>query len=460
MHPAESGVDGGRWTVVLSPPPTPNGPLHLGHLAGPYVAADIAARVLRDRGARVLSVCGLDDHQNYVLAQARHEGVPVRQLRDRYADLIRGVFAGVRVCHEEFTVPLDDSEYRGAVAGFLAALVDSGAVSIREWTSPACADCSGHLHHAYVSGGCAHCGAGSAGGTCEKCGSGTSAATLTEPTCTRCGRPATTTATYTGPVLDLAAYRPWLLEFWCQATIPATVRTMISALLAKPLPVIPLSYPTDWGIECPLVPGNRIDVWAEMALGYLYTVGQRLTPGVAGLPAHVAAWRSVGGLWTFLGLDNAFYYAVLFPAIYAAAGIAPDLPAGLVVNEFYRLSGAKFSTSRNHAVWAHEILRAEAPEDIRMFLSWDRPAPSPTNFTPESYRAAMVAWRETTTPAGQELAAAELARAESALALRHFDLALATRCLLNADPAERARLLAAISGRVAVGSGAAHPGRD
>src|SRR6266542_6833489 len=117
-------------TVVLSPPPTPNGPLHLGHLAGPYVAADVAVRALRLRGERVLSVCGLDDHQNYVLARARQEGAGARPLRDHYAGLIRDVFDRLRVTHDVFVEPAADPAYRAAVARFLAELVDTGAVPV------------------------------------------------------------------------------------------------------------------------------------------------------------------------------------------------------------------------------------------------------------------------------------------------------------------------------------------
>ena len=430
--------------VVLSPPPTPNGPLHLGHLAGPYVAADVAVRALRRRGHRTLSVCGLDDHQNYVLARARYSGEPVREVRDRYADLIRRVFARLGVTHDVFTEPGDDPGYRAAVALFLSELIISGAFPIEQWTAPACPRCPGTLHHAYVSGRCACCGAGSGGGACEGCASYNPASALVDPACTRCGSTATATATVRGPVLRLEDHREVLRSFWARAVIPGRVRALVARLLAGPLPTVPISYPTDFGIPSPATAGHRIDVWAEMGLGYLHTVGRRFAPDASDLASHVDAWRSVDRLWAFLGLDNAFYYVAMFPALYAAAGLPLDPLAGLVVNEFYLLDGAKFSTSRNHAVWAHEFLAREDPEVVRLFLCWDRPSPAGTDFTLDRYHAATAAWRTSwVTP---ETSRADLARAELALTPEHFDAALAARCLLAVGPADRDGLIQTVTG--------------
>lgn len=432
-------------TVVLSPPPTPNGPLHLGHLAGPYLAADIAVRAARRRGERVFALCGLDDHQNYVLAKARQEGTGVRELRDRYAGLIRGVFDRVGVGHDGFTEPLDDAGYRSAVAGFLGELVAAGTLPVEEWRTPVCANCPGIAHHVYVSGRCAHCDGPSGGGTCEGCGSYTPAAALVDPRCTRCGSPATATKTVTGPVIRLEEYRWVLQNVWYRAALPPRARELAwRLLLSDELPTVPLSYPTDWGIETDGFPGQRIDVWAEMGLGYLHTIGRRLEPGATGLAEHVKAWDGVDSVWTFLGLDNAFYYLALFPALFAAAGVPQSVHGGLVVNEFYRLDGAKFSTSRGHAVWAHELLEQEDPRAVRAFLSWDRPAPHATNFTWERYRAATAGWNLTDGSGSPD--PGELARAEQALALETFDSALAARCLLGGTGGTADGLLDVLTG--------------
>ncbi|GIF07102.1 class I tRNA ligase family protein [Actinoplanes siamensis] len=430
--PVEPAEDAAPVTVVLSPPPTPNGPLHLGHLAGPYVAADVAVRAARLRGEPVVSVCGLDDHQNYVPAAARAAGRAATELRDEYAGRIRDVLARVGVHHDVFVEPLTDTGYRQAVLRLLGELVEKGTLPVRERTVPVCEPCGGILHHAYVSGRCPHCKAAMGGGTCEGCGGFSSAAELTEPRCTRCGAEPSGTAVVRGPVLPLADHREALQRIWGRAVLPPAVRALTDRLLRVGLPTIPFTYPTDWGIEVPGDDGHRLDVWAEMGLGYLHTVGRRFDPSAVTLEQHVRAWDRVGGLWAFLGIDNAFYYAVLFPALLTAAGVRPETVAGLVVNEFYTLDGEKFSTSRQHAVWAEDLLARYPAELVRAYLCWDRPQEFASDFRMEQFRQVVDGWPRPLTAAS--LTGGSLTRAAHALRFGHFAADLSVRCLLTGDP--------------------------
>ena len=447
-------------TVVVSPPPTPNGPLHIGHLAGPYLAADVAARAARHRGERVLTICGLDDNQNYVLARARQEGDDPRAVRSRHADLITGVFRCARIGHDVFTEPMLDPGYRSAIPGLLGELVASGALPVTEWTTPTCPNCPTPPHHAYLTGRCGHCGGGCGGGTCESCGGYTPGTDLMEPTCTRCGAAAEERTTVRGPVLRLEEHRLALEAVWLRATLPPRARELAVALLDGPLPTVPFSYPTDWGIELPSFPGHRVDVWAEMGLGYLYAIGWHFRPGASGLAQLVAGWREVAEMWTFLGIDNVFYYLALFPALFSCAGLPPEVFGGLVVNEFYRLDGAKFSTSRNHAVWAHGLLERTDPGALRAFLSWDRPDSYPTDFTLERYRRTTAAWSRRPAAGDDPIDGADLDRAAHALTLRDFDLALAARCLLRTGsrPSRHTEVLGLITGHT--GDAPSHAGRE
>jgi methionyl-tRNA synthetase len=156
-------------------------------------------------------------------------------------------------------------------------------------------------------------------------------------------------------------------------------------------------------------------------------------------------------------MDNTFYFSVLYPAILAAAGVPRATALGAVVNELYLLEGSKFSTTRNHALWAHEFLAAEDHELVRLYLSWDRPDRYESVFTHESYEAfcdyvrpllAGAAPAGTGLPAA--LAAAEIERAEHALHPAKFDSALAVRCLLaalSAGAGADSVALAALAGR-------------
>src|SRR5439155_12300696 len=122
-------------------------------------------------------------------------------------------------------------------------------------------------------------------------------------------------------------------------------------------------------------------------LSYLYGPARALHPEAGTLAERVAAWREVDGVWHFNGMDNTFYFAILYPAILAAAGVPTPKARGAVVNELYLLEGKKFSTSRNHALWADEFLAKQDPELVRLYLSWDRPDRYESNFTHDAYEA-------------------------------------------------------------------------
>ena len=424
-------------TVIVIPQPTVNGPLHIGHLSGPYLGADVAARAARARGERVLTLAGVDVHPNYVLTKAENLGVDVEDMIAKYRGQIMSAFEGARIGWDAFLDPQVPA-YQRAISGMLRELVTDGTAPMQEVTLHQCADCGRTLHHSYVVGKCAVCGTGSNGTSCEGCGGFTSAQILVDPCCARCGgSPKPMVATV--PVLRLEDYRERLMAEWLQAEWPTRMRMVLQQYQDAPLPDYPLAYPTNWGIECdgPLA-GLRVDFPAELGLSYLYGPATALHPEADSLAERVAAWREVDGVWHFNGMDNTFYFAILYPAILAAAGVPEPKARGAVVNELYLLEGKKFSTSRNHALWADEFLSTEDPELVRLYLSWDRPDRYESDFTHQSYKAFCDWVRQlldgTAAPAGMPaaLAAAELERAEQALRLEGFDSALAVRCLLAA----------------------------
>jgi methionyl-tRNA synthetase len=428
-------------TVIVIPQPTVNGPLHIGHLSGPYLAADIASRAARAAGERVLTLAGVDVHPNYVLTKAENIGADVDEMIRKYRGQITTAFELAMIGCDVFLDPQDPS-YQRAVAGMLREMVENGTVPMEQFTLHQCSDCGRTLHHSYVVGKCAVCGTGANGTSCEGCGGFTSAQSLVDPSCARCGgspRPMVATI----PVLRLEDYRERLVAEWLQAEWPARMRSVLQQYRQAPLPDIPLAYPTNWGIECdgPLA-GLRVDFPTELGLSYLYGPAHALHPEAETLADRVDAWREVEGVWHFNGMDNTFYFTTLYPAILAAAGVPTPKARGAIVNELYLLEGQKFSTSRNHALWADEFLASEDPELVRLYLSWDRPDRYESDFTDASYRAFCEWVRPLLKGAGggptapgalpAALAGAELERAERALQLPGFDAALAVRSLLGA----------------------------
>jgi methionyl-tRNA synthetase len=178
-------------------------------------------------------------------------------------------------------------------------------------------------------------------------------------------------------------------------------------------------------------------------------IARRLDPDACTQDDYVTTWRQVGECWHFLGIDNAFYYGVLFPALFASAGLEPGWLAGLVVNGFYHLDGLKFSTSRGHAIWAHEFLAEEDPAVVRLFLAWDRPDRYESGFTRAAYDQ-FRDWVQAAIRSGgtlpSDLADAEIRRAGHALELTSFDPGLALRCLLAAGADRAPRLFDALTG--------------
>jgi len=275
---------------------------------------------------------------------------------------------------------------------------------------------------------------------------------------------------YAPPVLRMEDFRDRLLHAWAEAAMPPRVRALIAHYLRVGLPEVPVAYPTDWGVAgTGPAAGLRIDVYAELGLSYLYGVGRAIAPSARSLTDFLAAWGEVDGIWHFHGIDNTFYFALLIPALLAAAGLPKPPLAGLVVNEFLLLDSKKFSTSRSHAIWADELLSTEDPGLVRLYLCWNRPDRSATDFTAESYAAfrdwaapvlAGAAGRPARRSLPAALVGAELDRAEEALRPAGFDPALAARAALavlsapsisDADRDRANQLLAVLSGGVHCG---------
>jgi methionyl-tRNA synthetase len=454
----------GNATVFVIPQPTVNGPLHIGHLSGPYLAGDIAARAAKARGERVLTLAGVDVNPNYVLTKAESLGTDVDEFVERNTAQITAVFDQARIDYDMFVDPRDPGHQR-AITGLLTELVTAGIVPMEEFTLLQCSDCRRTLHHSYVVGKCPVCGTGSNGTSCEVCGGFTSAQVLIDPSCTRCGgSPQPLEAIV--PVLRLEDYRDRLVAEWLRGEWPASTRAVLRQYDSAPLPAIPLAYPTNWGIEGdgPLA-GLRVDFPTELGLVYFYAPARAVNPQARSLADYVRAWRQIDGIWHFNAKDNTFYFSVLYPAILAMAGVPEPMALGAVITELYLLEGSKFSTTRNHAVWAHEFLAAQDHELVRLFLSWDRPDRYETNFTHEAYQAFCDYVRPLLAggaghPAGgalaaggalpAALAAGEIERAEHALRPAQFDSALAVRCLiaaLAAGAGADSAVLAALAGR-------------
>ena len=366
--------------LITATPPTPNGDLHVGHLSGPFLGADVYRRYLGMRGIEARYICGADDHQSYVPLKAWRSGTTSRETADHYAEVMQDTLARAGIELDLFVRPETSPHHVATVRSFYRALYDKGAFVAKEKPGLWCDPCQRYLFEAHVSGKCPHCGAGSDGSACEQCGWPNDCVDLADPVCKYCGTPATTRP-ITRLYFPLARYEEQLRRFYREVRMSAHLRSLCLQM-AEALPEIAVSHVADWGIPVP-VPGfeeQRIYVWMEMAPGFLAAT-QELVDKL-GTGSWEDWWKDdTSELVQFFGFDNGYFYGVLFPALWMAYDPDIRLPRSFVVNEFLRLDGAKFSTSRGHAIWGQDILRRVPSDVLRFYLSWSGPEREQTNFT-------------------------------------------------------------------------------
>jgi methionyl-tRNA synthetase len=359
----------GRTTVIIAPPPTPNGDLHVGHLAGPYLAGDVYARYLR--------ACGRP-----VVTSARKLGTTPEQLCARSGAAIQRTLDVAGISVDGFAA-FDDG-YRRTVLEFVTALHAAGRFRLRTVELPYLESTGEFLMEGLVSGDCPVCLAESRGGLCETCGHPNLGSDLLHPQSTT--DPGTTVTLREAEilVLPMEEYRERLVAHYAARRdfLRPHIRQLVDEAFDRPLPDFPITYPTPWGIPAPFpeTPGQVLNAWAEGMAASMYC-----TWWAGGRPdtATDASWRTEQDpeLVYFLGFDNVYFWGLTHLALLMAHGDRYVEPHAIVCNEFYELENDKFSTSRGHVVWTADLL-AEVPRDaVRFFLALTAPEHARTNFS-------------------------------------------------------------------------------
>jgi methionyl-tRNA synthetase len=379
----------GRPRIVIAATPTPNGDLHVGHLAGPYLAADIFARALRAQGQDVTFTTVTDDHQTYVTTTADRLGVSPEQL---CATSTAAIQRSLEVCGITLTspgpglLPPVDDRYQAAVTSFVTSLRASGRLRSRAVRLPWAERSGRYLYDGLVTGRCPDCGSGSAGGVCEDCGHPNIFDQLLDPQFTLDPSEPVTLREVGILVLPMEEYRAELVEHFASTgdSLRPRARELIRRLLARPLPEIPVTVPGDWGVSAPFpdMPGQIVYPWVEAMPASMYATWWA-NGAQAELP-YDHYWRAERGaeLVFFHGFDNVYHWAVMDLVLLLAHGDRYVRPAASVCNEFYELDHVKFSTSRGHLISAAD-LAGSCPRDIARFhLALTAPETERTNFDP------------------------------------------------------------------------------
>ncbi|MCX6125156.1 MAG: class I tRNA ligase family protein [Proteobacteria bacterium] len=368
--------------LVVPAPPTPNGPLHLGHLSGPYLAADVFCRYASLRGSKAAYALGTDDNQCYVLAKGRQLGLTGEQVAERFVPMITGALDRFG-CKVHTTLhPLGLQSYITYVQRTFEDLLAKNALELRKVPTPYCLDTKQFLYGAQVSGGCPHCHHATNGNGCEACGYYNDCSDLLSPR----------SNVGTGPVelrdaqkyyFPLSRYAEKLRGLLARVAMHPQLRAYYEEYLSAGLPDVAVSQFGTWGVTCPGQPGQVLYEWFEMAGSYLYLADKAAQEQAGG-----DFWRGQsGGVVECFGFDNSFYYGLLLPALMLEIDPAVRPPLAFLSNYFYQLDGKKFSTSRNHAIWADTILAEMRPDTLRFYLSMTRAEDRETSFQLEDCTA-------------------------------------------------------------------------
>ena len=360
--------------------PYANGPIHLGHIVGAYLPADIFARYHRMKGNEVLMVSGSDEHGTPITITAEKEGKSPQEIADRYHEINSEIMGKMGISFDLF-FRTSHPHHAEVVKRVFLRLMEKDYLYKDKMVLPYCPQCKRFLPDRYVIGICPHCGYESArGDQCENCGRTLDPKELIDPKCAICGTtPEFRESEHIFFALSKLEKRilQWLNEkvHWRDNVINFTKNFVKGGLKDRAI-----TRDIEWGVEIPLkgFENKRIYVWFDAVIGYL-------SASVEWSHRTGKSWRA---FWIdkntrhyyFLGKDNIPFHTIIWPAMLMGYGEL-NLPYNVVANEYLRFSGEKFSKSRGIGVWMPELLSLFDPDVIRFYGTVNMPEHRDSDFT-------------------------------------------------------------------------------
>ena len=374
-----------KRTLVTTALPYANGPVHIGHLAGVYVPADIYTRYLRLQGEDVIMIGGSDEHGVPITIKAQKEGITPQDVVDRYHTLIKESMEGLGISFDVYG-RTTSATHRVTASEFFKKLYDKG--EFIEKTSMQFYDeqADQWLADRYIIGTCPKCGQEAYGDQCEKCGSSLNATDLIDPHSAITGNvPVMRETKHWYMPLDKwePRLRQWILEE--HKEWKTNVYGQCKSWLDGGLQPRAVTRDLNWGIPVPIegAEGKVLYVWFDAPIGYISNTKDLLPD------TWEQYWKSPDTrIIHFIGKDNIVFHCLIFPAMLMAEG-SYQLPENVPANEFLNLEGDKISTSRNWAVWLHEYL-ADFPgkqDVLRYVLTANAPETKDNDFTWKDFQA-------------------------------------------------------------------------
>ncbi len=359
--------------------PYANGPLHLGHIAGAYLAADIFARYHRLKGNEVLMVSGSDMHGTPITVRAEREGKTPAEVAQTYHQEFLDCFKKLGISFDLYTSTETPNHYE-VVKDIFLNLYHKGYIYPATVPLPYCPTCHRFLPDRYVEGTCPHCQFdGARGDQCEKCGHTLSPWELKHPHCILCK---TTPEEKLSEhfFLRLSSFQDELSK-WVggQDHWRPNVRHFTLGIIEGRLQDRAITRDIGWGVPVPVpgFEGKRIYVWFEAVIGYLSASKEW---AASRSRRWEDFWQGEVKSYYFVGKDNIPFHTIIWPAILKGYG-GLNLPYDVPANEYLTLEGKQLSTSRNWAVWVPDFLARYSPDQLRYALATDMPQTHDTNFS-------------------------------------------------------------------------------
>jgi len=368
--------------LVTAALPYANGPLHLGHLAGAYMPADVYVRYQRLKKSDVVFICGSDEHGVPITIRADRERISPQQVVDRFHTMMKESFSRLGIRFDNYSRTSLPLHHKISQDIFLK-LYESGYIKEQDVRQYYCVSCRRFLPDRYIEGECPHCHHGGArGDQCEACGRWLEPEQLVSPRCKVCGSAPEVRGTKHW-YFALSRFQPDL-ERWqeSKAHWKSNVREFCSGWFGEGLTDRPITRDIDWGIPVPLqgAEGKVLYVWFDAPIGYISS-----TVEWARNRGEPERWRDYWcnqdtRLIHFIGKDNIVFHAIVWPAVLMAHG-GFVLPDNIPANEFLNIEGEKLSTSRNWAVWVDDYLEVFPPDPLRYYLAANAPESKDSDFS-------------------------------------------------------------------------------
>ena len=364
--------------------PYANGPLHLGHVAGAYLPADIFARYHRAKGNEVLMVSGSDQHGTPITIKAEQEGKKPGEIAGQFHQQFLNSWRKLGISFDLFTTT-ETANHAEVTHDIFLTLLDKGYIYKSIVSQAFCPNCQRFLPDRYIEGTCPNCQAkGARGDQCDACGKPMNPEELIEPRCRICG----TTPQFKDSehfFLKLSEFQGRLLDwvkekkYWRPNVLNLTMRYLNEGLRDRAI-----TRDIEWGVSVPVdgFENKRIYVWFEAVIGYL-SAAKEWAKATGDEDKWRSFWEKDGGArsYYFIGKDNIPFHTLIWPAMLMGYNDNLNLPYDIPANEFLTIEGRKLSTSRNWAVWLPDYLSRYDPDPLRYLLSINMPEAGDTDFS-------------------------------------------------------------------------------